>query len=324
MSSAATGFIIIGRNEGDRLIRCFDALPRAHGTVVYVDSGSTDGSLEAAEQRNIHVVKLDIEKPFTAGRARNEGFAALQQLAPDTAFVQFIDGDCELAPDWINTASTFLTANPKVAVVCGRRRERFPENSIYNRLCDREWNTPIGQTDACGGDAMMRVDAFTSVDGYTSELIAGEEPELCERLRGKGWMIWRIDAAMTLHDAAILHLRQWWMRGVRSGFGYAQVNAATAARPKPLYRSELRRAMIWAGALPASSIVAFFAFWPLALALLALYPLQIVRIAQRTGGGDRWAYALFMVLAKFPELQGALRYWQRARAGRGSDAILYK
>ena len=35
-----------------------------------------------------------------------------------------------------------------VAVVCGRRRERLPEASVYNRLCDLEWDGPPGETEA--------------------------------------------------------------------------------------------------------------------------------------------------------------------------------
>ena len=37
----------------------------------------------------------------------------------------------------------------------------------------------------------MRVEAFEAVGGYRAQLIAGEEPELCVRLREIGWKIWR-------------------------------------------------------------------------------------------------------------------------------------
>ena len=77
-----------------------------------------------------------------------------------------------------------------------------PEASVYNRLCDFEWDTPVGDAEACGGDFLARAAAFGSVGGFDERMIAGEEPELCYRLRRGGWRIHRADHAMTLHDAA--------------------------------------------------------------------------------------------------------------------------
>ena len=177
------GIVAIGRNEGERLRACLQSvIPRA-ALVVYVDSGSTDGSTVMARGSGGEVVELDMRIPFTAARARNEGFKRLRQLAPDLPYVHFVDGDCEVVGVWIETAAAFLDAHHDVAVVCGRRRERYPTQSIYNHLCNIEWDTPVGETSACGGDALMRVEAFEQVGGYRGDLIAGEEPELCVRLR---------------------------------------------------------------------------------------------------------------------------------------------
>ena len=88
--------IVIGRNEGDRLIRCLEALDGQAHPVVYVDSASTDGSCEAAQARGADVVRLDMTRPFTAARARNAGLERLRQIGGNHDFVQVIDGDCEL------------------------------------------------------------------------------------------------------------------------------------------------------------------------------------------------------------------------------------
>ena len=133
---------------------------------------------------------------------RNEGMRRIAAVAPGLEFIQFIDGDCELMPGWLDTAARVLDQHLTAAAVCGRRRERHPEHSVYNLLCDMEWDTPIGQTLACGGDVLVRTEALRQVVGFRDDLIAGEEPELCVRLRAKGWSIWRLDAEMTLHDAA--------------------------------------------------------------------------------------------------------------------------
>jgi glycosyltransferase involved in cell wall biosynthesis len=159
------GAVLIGRNEGARLVAALEAAQGQVGRMVYVDSGSTDGSVEAARRAGAAIVDLDLSIPFTAARARNEGLARLLQDGP-LDYVQFIDGDCALQPGWIDTAQAFLDENPQAAVVHGRRRERYPEATVYNQLCDWEWDVPPGPVKACGGDAMMRVAAFQAVGGY--------------------------------------------------------------------------------------------------------------------------------------------------------------
>ena len=266
-----------------------------------------------------------MSRPFTAARARNEGFTALAASNSGIRFVQFIDGDCELVPGWIETAVKFLRGRDDVAVVCGRRRERYPDASIYNRLCDVEWNTPVGEASACGGNSMIRSDAFTTAKGFRNELIAGEEPELCLRLRELGWKIWRLDAEMTLHDAAITRFGQWWKRTVRSGYAYGEIARLHQNSNLQIYAQEARRAIIWGGILPVAICIAAFVY-PAALLGILIYPAQICRIAFRQGG-DRntaWLYAFYITVAKFAELQGLLRFYLRQLSGQPPALIEYK
>lgn len=320
------GYVVIGRNEGQRLVRCLDSIRHAH-CAVYVDSGSTDASVAEAQARGVHVVALDLSVPFTAARARNAGFSELIAKAPATTLVQFVDGDCEVVDGWIEDAVAFMRDNDGVAVVCGRRREISPETSFYNRLCDLEWNTPIGEASACGGDALIRVDAFKGVDGYDARLIAGEEPEMCARLRAQGWKIWRLDADMTLHDAAMHDVRQWWLRGVRTGLGYLQVWRTTRNRPFQLYFREILSSLFWGSAVPVAAVALAILISPLSLVLtLLVYCAQIARIAFRRGVFVRlsWQYGFFMVLAKFAESQGIWRGLRKIRNGSSQSNIFYK
>jgi len=325
MSEDSLGIVVIGRNEGQRLIDCLKSVNRHGGQLIYVDSGSRDGSAEAAERLGAYVVRLKDDRPFTAARARNEGLATLVARDPDVRFVQFVDGDCELAQDWLRTALDFMsTKEKKVAVACGRRRERYPERSLYNRLCDIEWNSPIGEALACGGDSLVRVAAFNSVGGFRPQLVGGEEPEFCARLRRKGWMIWRLDAEMTRHDAAMTRFGQWWLRAVRSGYGYAELSSLDP--PVAIYRREKMRAMIWGGLLPLLIAIGVMVDLNFAWAVL-LYPLQLVRIAVRRGASklESWIYALFMTIAKFAELQGVLKFhWQHWRGNTTVRLTEYK
>ena len=314
------GVVAIGRNEGERLIACLTSIEAYTSNIAYVDSGSTDGSIAAAERLGAYVVRLDLTRPFTAARARNEGFIALRSLKPDLRLIQFIDGDCTLAPLWLEKARAFIDQRRDIAVVCGRRRERHPEASIYNYICDLEWDTPIGETLACGGDAMVRVEAFEAVCGFLPELIAGEEPELCLRLRERGWKIWRLDAEMTEHDAAMARFQQWWARAVRGGYAYANVSTLHKRSAFVIWRHETLRAAFWGGLLPAA--VAFGSLLYPAAALLGLsaYVVQICRMAVRQGPTRRrsWLLASFSSLAKFAEFQGISmfiwRKWQRRPA----------
>jgi GT2 family glycosyltransferase len=312
------GAVIIGRNEGARLVACLASFPDWVRPLVYVDSGSTDGSVAAAQAAGAEVVALDMSLPFTAARARNAGFDRLRALG-GTEFVQFVDGDCRMQPGWFPAAKAFLEGNPQAGVVCGRRREIHPDASIWNRLCDAEWDTPVGPAKACGGDALMRVEAVTAVGGYDPTLIAGEEPELCVRLRQAGWEVWRIDQEMTLHDAALTRLGQWWKRTRRGGHAFAEGAALHGAPPERHWVAETRRAVLWGAVLPVVALLGMLVT-PWAGLLLLAWPLQMLRLSRRYG----WERAVFTVLAKVPEALGVTQYhWNRLRKRR-SGLIEYK
>lgn len=316
MTKTIVDAVVIGRNEGDRLLACLASLHDQVRQLIYVDSGSSDGSVAAARGLGARVIELDMSLPFTAARARNAGMA---DLASDCALVMFVDGDCTVAPGWITMASAFLGDHPDIAVVCGRRRERFPEISVYNRLCNEEWNTPVGEASACGGDALMRQAPVQELGGYREDLIAGEEPELCLRLRAAGWRIWRLDAEMTMHDAQMLRFAQWWTRARRAGYAFAEGATLHGAPPEQHWVKETRRSLIWGFALPLAIALAGLVDGWMLLALL-VYPAQVLRLSRRMATTT----ALFSVLGKFPEAQGALEYHWHRFTGHRRGLIEYK
>ncbi len=315
------GAVIIGRNEGERLIRCLASCTDAVGPVVYVDSGSTDGSQDAARRAGAECLALDTDTPFTAARARNAGLDRLSELHPDLTYVQFVDGDCELRDGWVAAARSFLETRTDVAVVCGRRRERFPGTSLYNRLIDKEWDTPVGEAKACGGDALMRISALRRVGGYDATLIAGEEPELCVRLRQAGWYIWRLDAEMTWHDAQMARFGQWWRRARRAGHAYAEGMAMHGAPPERHKVDATLRAVIWGLVLPGLALLGAFVLSPWLLLLLLALPVQALRLGLRTGD---MVEGVFLTLSKLPEAAGVLTYVWRRMWRRQGQLIEYK
>ncbi len=324
---AQVAVVAIGRNEGERLRACLRSVVDTAALVVYVDSGSTDDSVAMARGLGAEVLTLDRSVPFTAARARNTGWRHVRQRAPEVTLVQFVDGDCAVVDGWLQRAADFLEGHPDAAAVCGRRRERHPERSIYNQLCDMEWDAPVGETRACGGDVMMRIAAIEAVDGYRDSLIAGEEPELCVRLRAAGWRVWRLADEMTAHDAAMTRISQWWKRSMRAGFTFAEGAHLHGAPPERHRVRESRSAWLWGAFLPLGVLVAALSWSPWLLALLLVYPAQMLRLYFRVPGPSASARAwraFFLVIGKFAEAAGQFKYLALRWSGRQAYLIEYK
>ena len=329
------GIVVIGRNEGARLVRCLDSLPRGVACV-YVDSASSDDSIKATRARGVPTIELDAPPRLSAARARNAGLAFLTAENPELEFVQMIDGDCELQSGWLEAGVAALAKDRSLALVFGRRRERHPERSIYNAFCDDEWNVPVGPASACGGDVLCRVAPLQAIGGYDPDMIAGEDPDMAVRLRGTGWRLARLDHAMTLHDAAILAFGQWWMRCKRAGHAFAELAERHPDLRDPDYARSCRSIVIWGAVLPGVLCVAVVAAavtgsavaWLVGAALLLLWPAKMAQIALAKSRTlpVRVAIAsgIFLMLGKFPELTGLLRFRRGRTGGRGSSLIEYK
>ena len=318
--------VVIGRNEGDRLVNCLRSLRGEGYLVVYVDSGSTDASVANARGAGAQVVALDMAQPFTAARARNAGFDHALQCATGLKWVQFVDGDCELAEGWLRSGKAYLERNPDVAVVFGRQRERYRDRSIYNYLCEMEWAVAPGEVKACGGCAMMRCDAFAQALGFREGLIAGEEPELCVRLRAQGWRIRALPNDMALHDAAMTHFGQWWRRSIRAGYAFAEGASIHGKPPERHWVWESRRAWLWGLGVPICALTLSGLFGPWALAIFGMYPAQVLRQFVRLPGTakERALKAVFQTVGRFPELVGQILFWRNRLLRRNAQLIEYK
>jgi GT2 family glycosyltransferase len=324
--SSAIGCVVIGRNEGPRLERALAAAESLGHPVVYVDSGSTDGSLAVAAKHSVIVAPLSSDRPFTAARARNEGFGALKHRHPQIRRVMFIDGDCAIDRNFPRAAAEFLDAHPEYAIVTGRVRELNRAASIYNRICDLEWSGPAGDIEVCGGIFMINSDDFAAVGGFNEELIAAEDDDLCIRVGESGKKLRRLDADMCRHDANMTMFSQWWRRATRAGHAYAQ----TAALHPGRFNAERRRAWIWGALLPATALIAApFTAGVALLAAAALYGASFIRTRTRlaAAGADKRDASLcagFMTLSKFPNLAGMLSYRLKRALGRRIEILEYK
>lgn len=308
-ASPQVGIVVIGRNEGYRLSKSLASALNASKLTIYVDSGSTDSSVTRARNLGIPVVELCRSRGFSAARARNEGARALLRICPSLEFIQFVDGDCELQPGWIAKAAALMLRSPAVGAVSGRRREVNGTASMYNRLCDWEWDVPLGSTDFIGGDTMVRVPAFLASGGYDERFIAGEEIDLSIRLRARAWVLWRQEQEMTLHDAKILRFSQWWQRQKRGGYAFGLLASEHGARPGVCGIGSTLRCIAWGGVLPATVLFGA-AMDPAALGLLLAYPINATRIALRQGGGRKtdWERGFLLSIGKIPEALGLVKF----------------
>jgi len=315
--TAACQCVVIGRNESPRLRECLESVLPGCQRVVYVDSGSTDGSVGIARSFGIPVIELDPSLPFSAARARNEGFAYLSRDAGAVIdHVQFVDGDCTLERGWLTAAVHALDCDRTLAAVTGRTREKSARSSVYNLLCEIELAVPAGAIEACGGVVMMRAIALQAAGGFDPMLAAGEEPELCLRLRRLGWRLECLPVPMMRHDVDMHSFRQWWARSRRSGRAYFESWWKHRAGPEAFRAREVARILAWGALAPALTVAAVFAFgaYGLSCTIAGVWPgARAYRWARQRGRDrrDSAVYAVACVVGKIPECVGVIASWSR-------------
>lgn len=305
--------VLIGRNEGHRLVKSLASVVPQARRVIYVDSGSTDTSVAVAQDAGATVVNLDMSVPFTAARARNAGFEAVMAQDDPPEAVQFLDGDCTMIDGWLGAGFARLQADPDLGLVTGLQAELQRDLTIYNQLSDFEWKRPTGEIDACGGNMMVRVSAFQSVGGFNPTVIAAEDDEFCTRLRKAGWRLIRIAQDMSLHDGGHLRFEQWWKRAERTGHGFAQVGHM---HPEYFLR-ERQRGWVYGLVLPLVAVLGAAASPAVPLLVLGVYGFSYLRTlkglhAKGLPPHEARLHAVFLTLSKFPNVIGMLRYhWRR-------------
>ena len=321
------GVVAIGRNEGERLKRCLLSILSQEVPVVYVDSGSSDGSVAFAQAHGVPVVTLDMSIPFTAARGRNEGYAELISRFPDLEFVQFLDGDCALDPEWIAAAVAALNEDAHLGVVTGWRSELYPDASVYNAICDLEWHAPANPIEACGGDMAIRCEAFEAAGWFNEQVVAAEDDEFCIRVGQKGFSLLRFPLNMTYHDADMHSFGQWWKRAIRAGHGFAQVGDLHSG----YFAAPRKRVLIFGAVLPIAAFIGIIVSKPLFWCVIALYVGSFVRTAYKQFKShssltrrQSLHHSVLMVISKFPNLIGFCQYYLRKMRGDAMQIIEYK
>jgi len=314
------GVVVIGRNEGETLLRALGSVSEIADAVVYADSASTDGSVARVRQAypNVEVVEVDPRTPMTPARGRNEGMERLLEVLPDVEFIQFLDGDCDLAADWLSVARDTFVERPQVGILCGRLRERNRERNNYHRLADMEWAQPAGEIEDLGGIMMVRRRVWEDTGGQNSDIPAAEEREFCRRAIAAGWKAMRLVEDMANHDIDMARFGEWWTRMSRMGHSWAQ--GLWIYRDKP-HLHEVLSLALWGGVVPTAAVIGSLpslgASFPVAgLAYRRLWRKIVAsREAQGEPTADARLYASAMLGAKFAGMVGIARFVLRTLPG---------
>lgn len=327
--AAEVGVVVVGVDKG--------ISESAHSALkgAFVVSVGAVGSeaAKAARAEELEFVELDLAS-ISGGRARNAGYRRLKKIAPDLAYVQFVDAGAIIDPDWLQKAARFMARRPEVAALEGRTIDAAPAKSLYRRIVNQSRDQSEGEIQATGPIALFRADAFEAAGGFRGDIIADETADLCIRLRRRGAHIWRADAAMALVDPAPMTLAQWRERSSDDGFGYAAGVALHGAPPERYMAAEQTRAVLWGAVFPAIIVVAaalaaattaMFTLDgnPLVAALsvvavgLFIYAIKIAATAMSVGAGRgfAWSYGALTTLGHFDECAGVIRHWLGDRNG---------
>ena len=314
---ALVGIVVIGRNEGQRLLLSLQSMQSSHAPLIYVDSGSSDDSVNIATPLADIVYLLNPSKPFSAARARNEGFEKLISTFQNLKFVQFVDGDCILSRGWLNAAAAALDEVENRAAVVGHLHESNPHLSVYNRLCALEWKSPAGDLTnfgALGGISMMRADVFKALNGFTENVIAGEDSEFGVRLSLAGYRVTKINHDMAIHDANMTSFGQWWKRSVRAGHAIGQRAAMNGNTIVKDCVQERKSTLFWGIFLPMLALILLIPTCGFSLAIGLAYILLGIKVylyrrKLDESASDAMVYARFIVLGKFANGLGLIKFF---------------
>lgn len=174
-------FIVIGKNEGDRLVKCLKSVRNfaldnnAKYEIIYVDSQSTDGSLEYVKSLN-WVSCHSLSGKCNAARARNLGAS---KSKGNNLF--FVDGDMELNSK-AYTSYFNVQENLYHPIMTGNRLDIFYDNN-WNKIGSLKTgpNHDIEQI-TTGGLFIIESNLWNEISGMDSKLNCFEDNDLAYRI----------------------------------------------------------------------------------------------------------------------------------------------
>lgn len=300
--------------------------------IVFVTDKIGGANAVLAAQLGAEVVNLG-GGSLGPGRIRNTGYRRLKAIDPEVEFVQFLEADFQLDPNWFEAAAAFMRRRPEVSIIDGHQSVRLSDKSVLNRIAEISREKATGELQVLGGSAFMRAAAFEEVGGFRGDIAANDTEDLCLRLRRRGHHIWCIDDAMGQINLPQLRLKDWWANAKRCGYEYAHGKSLHGSPPERFRVLEHARALIWGGIFPAMIIFSAIIFavatkflsplanpvatfgWIMGFGSL-IYLVKLLVIAIRHGffSLSSWAYGLITIAGHFGEFIGVMNYYLSSRS----------
>lgn len=246
MDRPLISFVIIGLNV-ERFIRgCVTSiyaqtLYNSDWEIIYVDSSSSDKTLELVREfNNITIVHLDDEKP-NAAKARNAGWKIAKYN-----WVHFLDADSYLKPDWIGSIHREMQGKQ---ILSGGLVEREPHKNYFHEMADLDWQQSLGnisgntaaKSKSFGGNVMIKKEILLETGGFNEDLFAGEDSDLSYRIREKGYSIYFFPKIMASHDIQTGNMKSYTKRIFRTGIVYTSLAVKYMGKKEKLFLKEVVR-----------------------------------------------------------------------------------
>jgi glycosyltransferase involved in cell wall biosynthesis len=195
--------VLIGRNEEqfisksiESALSCRKLFPDTE--IVFVDSASTDRSIEIAMNYPIRIIQLRPEWRLCVAAGRYLGF-----LHSHGEYVLFCDGDAQLEPNWVDQAIQFMDTNAEYGGVAGVLDEEYVDRygTRHGGATNVFGQNLLSVRQDCkllGGIAMYRLKAMQLAGPVNPHLPTAEDHELCMRIRNQGFKLARIQGRMAV------------------------------------------------------------------------------------------------------------------------------
>lgn len=238
--------VVIGKNEEARLADCLRSVLEAaaeveNTEVVYVDSASTDRSVEIAHSFGVRVLALRPEWIHTPAAGRLIGYHHTTG-----EYLMFVDGDTTLDPQWLVRAAAFFV-EPEIGGVAGFLSDVDEQGNEIPFV--GEQGVEVKQLTRLRGIAAYRRSALAEVGSFNPYLRSEEEAELGLRLRQAGWKLMHLPFPMGCHQRGIPRIQaMWraWQLGRVTGVGQAWRYACTNGLGTRFCFENLRATMAFA------------------------------------------------------------------------------
>lgn len=201
MTEIQLSIVLIAKNLEWNIARLIESV-QANATalepyeIIYVDSASTDRTVEIACQYPVGVYRLPPENQLTPAAGRFTGFKKAKGK-----LLLFLDGDQQLWPGWLEKGLRILDANPDVAGVTGvevfLKPDQKPED--YTGPGPETFDDRYFQVRQTSGPALFRRTVLEELGPYHPFLYSEEEPEMCLRFRSHGYRLLRTYHPIVFH-----------------------------------------------------------------------------------------------------------------------------